>query len=157
MSYLSGLNQRQTEAVKAVEGPVMVIAGPGSGKTRVLTYRIAHLIQMGVPAYRILALTFTNKAASAMKERIVGIVGEKSKQLWMGTFHSVFARILRVECAELGYNRNFTIYDTADTLGVIKNIMNARDIPQQRFNPQAIREKPDDPGGRIRQAGARLL
>ncbi len=141
MSYLSELNPKQIEAVKAVEGPVMVVAGPGSGKTRVLTYRIAHLIQIGVPAYRILALTFTNKAASEMKERIVKIVGEKSRQLWMGTFHSVFARILRVECELLGFGRNFTIYDTADSLGLIKNIMNSLGVPQQQYNPQAIRSR----------------
>jgi DNA helicase-2/ATP-dependent DNA helicase PcrA len=118
----------------------MVIAAQAAGR-RAYSLQDVHLIQMGVPAYRILALTFTNKAAAAMKERIVDIVGEKSRQLWMGTFHSVFARILRTECAALGYNRNFTIYDTADTLGVIKSIMNARDIPQQRFNPQAIRSR----------------
>ena len=141
MSYLSELNPRQIEAVKAVEGPVMVVAGPGSGKTRVLTYRIAHLIEIGVPAYRILALTFTNKAASEMKGRIVAIVGEKSRQLWMGTFHSVFARILRVECERLGFGRNFTIYDTADSLGLIKNIMNSFGIPHQQYGPQAIRAR----------------
>lgn len=141
MSFLTELNPRQSEAVKAAEGPVMVVAGPGSGKTRVLTYRIAHLIQIGVPAYQILSLTFTNKAASEMKERIVGIVGDKSRQLWMGTFHSVFARILRVECEKLGFQKNFSIYDTSDSLSVIKNIMASLSIPTQQFNPQAIRSR----------------
>src|SRR5262245_38498514 len=98
MSLLSELNARQQEAVKSVEGPLMVVAGPGSGKTRVMTYRIAYLINIGVPAYQMLALTFTNKAANEMKGRVTKLVGEKSRQLWMGTFHSVFARIMRVEC-----------------------------------------------------------
>ncbi|HEU0047964.1 MAG TPA: UvrD-helicase domain-containing protein, partial [Nitrososphaera sp.] len=92
MPSLSELNAQQREAVRSVEGPLMVVAGPGSGKTRVMTYRIAHLIGIGVPAYRILALTFTNKAANEMKSRIVQLVGEPSRQIRMGTFHSVFAR-----------------------------------------------------------------
>src|SRR5260221_10640271 len=125
-SFLSDLNPKQQEAVKTVEGPVMVVAGPGSGKTRVLTYRIAYLIQIGVPAYQILALTFTNKAASEMKERIVQLVGENSRSLWMGTFHSIFARLLRVECEKLGFQKNFTIYDSNDSLVLMKHIMRAR-------------------------------
>lgn len=141
MSFLHELNPRQQEAVKAVEGPVMVIAGPGSGKTRVLTYRIAHLISIGVPAYQILALTFTNKAASEMKERIIRLVGDKSRQLWMGTFHSIFARILRVECEKLGFGKNFSIYDTSDTLGLIKNIMSSKGLSVQQFNPNAVRAR----------------
>jgi len=141
MTFHHEVNSQQQEAIRTVEGPVMVVAGPGSGKTRVLTFRIAYLIQIGVPAYQILALTFTNKAASEMRNRIVGLVGEKSRQLWMGTFHSILARILRVEGKSLGYDSNFSIYDTADTLGVIKQIMHESGISAQQYNPQAIRSR----------------
>ncbi|HEY6192462.1 MAG TPA: UvrD-helicase domain-containing protein [Bacteroidota bacterium] len=138
---LDELNPRQQEAVRTVEGPLMVVAGPGSGKTRVLSYRIAHLIGMGVPAYSILALTFTNKAASEMKERITRLVGAKSAQLWMGTFHSLLARLLRIECEQIGFTSNFTIYDSQDSQALIKRIMNSLGIPSQQFNPQAIRSR----------------
>ena len=141
MLALNELNPKQQEAVQAAEGPVMVVAGPGSGKTRVLTYSIAYLISIGVPAYQILALTFTNRAASEMKERISKLVGEKSRQLWMGTFHSIFARILRVEAERLGFTRNYSIYDSSDSLSLIKNIMVAFGIPTQQFNPQAVRSR----------------
>jgi DNA helicase-2/ATP-dependent DNA helicase PcrA len=141
MSFLKGLNPQQQKAVKTVNGPVMVVAGPGSGKTRVLTYRIAHLIGIGVPAYNILALTFTNKAADEMKERIVGLVGDKSRQLWMGTFHSMFARLLRYEAETIGYEKHFSIYDTIDSLALIKRTMETLAIPHQQFNPQAIRAR----------------
>ena len=97
MSFLEDLNIVQQKAVKAVNGPVMIIAGAGSGKTRVLTYRIAHLVGCKVTCYQILALTFTNKAANEMKERIIKLVGDHASELWMGTFHSMFARILRRE------------------------------------------------------------
>jgi DNA helicase-2/ATP-dependent DNA helicase PcrA len=138
---LSDLNERQREAVTTVQGPLMVIAGPGSGKTRVLSYRIAHLIGMGVPAWNILALTFTNKAANEMKERITRLVGAKSSSLWMGTFHSLFARLLRVESDAIGFGRNFSIYDSQDSLSLIKRIMNASGIPLQSFNPAAVRSR----------------
>jgi DNA helicase-2/ATP-dependent DNA helicase PcrA len=138
---LDELNPAQQEAVRTVEGPVMVVAGPGSGKTRVLSYRIAHLIGMGVPAWQILALTFTNKAASEMKERISRLVGAKSAQLWMGTFHSLLARLLRIECEHLGFTKSFSIYDSQDSLALIKRVMNAMGIPAQQFNPQAIRSR----------------
>jgi DNA helicase II / ATP-dependent DNA helicase PcrA len=141
MTFLSHLNPVQKEAAKTVEGPVMIVAGAGSGKTRLLTYRIAYLISIGVPSYQILALTFTNKAANEMKERITSLVGEKSSAIWMGTFHSMFARILRKECAKIGYERNFTIYDSADSLASIKNIMESLGISTQRFNPNAVRAK----------------
>ena len=95
MGYLDELNDIQRQAVTTIKGPVMVIAGPGSGKTRVLTYRIAHLIKEGIPPWQILALTFTNKAAREMKERISKVAGDKANQIWAGTFHSIFARILR--------------------------------------------------------------
>ena len=118
------LNEAQRNAVMATDGPSLVIAGAGSGKTRVLTFRIAHLLQKGVKPWRILALTFTNKAAREMKERIAAIVGqEKASQLWMGTFHSIFARILRLEAAKLGYQSSFTIYDTQDSKNLLKSII----------------------------------
>ncbi|MFI5251012.1 MAG: ATP-dependent helicase [Bacteroidota bacterium] len=141
MTFLSQLNPVQKEAAKTVEGPVMIVAGAGSGKTRLLTYRIAYLISIGVPAYQILSLTFTNKAANEMKERITSLVGSKSSSIWMGTFHSMFARILRKECSKIGYESNFTIYDSADSLTAIKNIMESIGISTQRFNPNAIRSK----------------
>ena len=116
MSYLDELNPSQREAVECIEGPTMVIAGAGSGKTRVLTFRIAHMIEMGVDPFNILALTFTNKAAREMTERIGKIVGpSEAKNITMGTFHSVFARILRFNAERLGYPSNFTIYDTQDS------------------------------------------
>jgi len=110
--YLDELNDVQRQAAENTEGPVLVIAGPGSGKTRVLTYRIAHLIEKGTAPWEILALTFTNKSAREMKERIAKVVGKKASDIWAGTFHSLFARILRVEAKHIGYPSNFTIYDT---------------------------------------------
>src|SRR5512133_418600 len=114
-NYLEELNDAQRAAVLNTDGPTLVIAGAGSGKTRVLTYRIAHLLHLGNSARSILALTFTNKAAKEMKERIGHLVGEdNAKSLWMGTFHSIFARILRNESQALGYPSTFTIYDSQD-------------------------------------------
>ena len=122
--YLKDLNENQLEAVLHKDGPLMVIAGAGSGKTRVLTYRIAYLMQQGVDAFSILALTFTNKASREMKARIAELVGEgEAKNLWMGTFHSVFARILRQEADKLGFPRDFTIYDTQDSSRLISSII----------------------------------
>ena len=114
------LNQKQKEAVDTVDGPVMVIAGPGSGKTRVLTYRITHLLKSGVPPWQILALTFTNKAAREMKDRIEKVAGQDAHKVWAGTFHSIFARILRVEAHRIGFPNDFSIYDTEDSKSLIK-------------------------------------
>jgi DNA helicase II / ATP-dependent DNA helicase PcrA len=133
-TYLSDLNDAQREAVLYFEGPSLVIAGAGSGKTRVLTYRIAHLLNQGIKAYHILALTFTNKAASSMKERIASLVGQDvSRSLWMGTFHSIFARILRSEGQILGYTANYTIYDTIDSKSVIKNIIKELRLDEKAY------------------------
>ena len=121
-SYLDALNDVQRNAVTCTDGPVMVIAGPGSGKTRVLTYRIAHLINTGVPPWQILSLTFTNKAAREMKNRIEKVIGPSAQKVWAGTFHSLFARILRYEAHHIGYPNDFTIYDTDDTKSVIKEL-----------------------------------
>ena len=122
-SYLDKLNDVQRQAVTTLGGPMLVVAGPGSGKTRVLTYRIAHLVNTGVPPMQILALTFTNKAAREMKERIVKVVGDRARGLWAGTFHSIFSRILRIEAEKIGYPSNFTIYDTTDSKNVLKSIV----------------------------------
>ena len=124
MNILQGLNKSQTEATKVINGPIMVIAGAGSGKTKVLTHRIAYLIENGIDPFNILSLTFTNKAAQEMKERISTMVGsENSRNIWMGTFHSVFARIHRVEHEKIGFPSNFTIYDTQDAKSLIKTIV----------------------------------
>src|SRR6478752_6034542 len=114
MDYLKSLNEPQIEAVTSTEGPLMIVAGAGSGKTRVLTYRIAYLIGNGIEPFNILSLTFTNRAAKEMRERIEKVVGNNARNIWMGTFHSVFAKILRIEHDKLGYPRDFTIYDTDD-------------------------------------------
>lgn len=141
MKFLEDLNPAQIEAVKATNGPVMIIAGAGSGKTRVLTYRIAYLMACGVPSYQILALTFTNKAASEMKNRIIKLKGDEAGSLWMGTFHSMFARILRKECMHLKFTPAFTIYDSDDSLSAIKKVMTKLNLPTQQFNPVAIRSR----------------
>jgi len=136
--YLDHLNESQRQAVEQTEGPVMIIAGAGSGKTRVLTYRIAHLIQKGVDPFNILALTFTNKAAREMKERIVKVVGSEAKNLWMGTFHSVFARILRMEAEKINYPSNFTIYDTDDTKSLIRDILKEQNLDDKVYKPSTV-------------------
>ncbi len=136
--YLEELNEIQRQAVTTTEGPVMMIAGPGSGKTRTLTYRIAHLVATGTDAFRVLALTFTNKAAKEMKERIHSIVGSESRNLWMGTFHSVFSRILRVEAENIGYPSNFVIYDTTDSRNLIKTIVKEMNLPTEDYKPNIL-------------------
>ncbi|MFY0630786.1 MAG: UvrD-helicase domain-containing protein [Flavobacteriaceae bacterium] len=138
-NYLDSLNPAQKEAVLQKDGPMIIIAGAGSGKTRVLTYRIAHLMQKGVDAFNILSLTFTNKAAREMKERIAGVVGaSEAKNLWMGTFHSVFARILRSEADRLGYPSNFTIYDTQDSVRSITAIIKEMGLDKDRYKAKQI-------------------
>ena len=139
MDYLKGLNESQYEAVTTIQGPLMVLAGAGSGKTRVLTMRIAHLIQNGVDPFNILALTFTNKAAREMKERIARVVGDSdAKSIWMGTFHSIFARILRMEAHYLGFPSNFTIYDSQDALNVIKKVLKEMSIDSDLYKPKKV-------------------
>uniref|UniRef100_UPI0028A02DD4 ATP-dependent helicase n=2 Tax=Chryseobacterium group TaxID=2782232 RepID=UPI0028A02DD4 len=140
--YLKGLNESQFEAVTTLQGPLMVLAGAGSGKTRVLTMRIAHLITNGVDPFNILALTFTNKAAKEMKERIAKVVGQSNaRSLWMGTFHSVFARILRNEAHYLGYPSNFTIYDQQDALNVIKKVLKDMNIDADLYKPKKVQAR----------------
>jgi len=137
-NYLDGLNPAQYDAVTQTEGPVLVVAGPGSGKTRVLTYRIAHLIEKGVAPWEVLSLTFTNKAAREMKERIEKVVGEKANQIWAGTFHSVFGKILRIEADKINYNSNFTIYDTDDSKSLINSIVKELSLDSSSYPANAV-------------------
>ena len=139
MDILKGLNSAQLDATKVIDGPIMVIAGAGSGKTKVLTHRIAFLIENGVDPFNILSLTFTNKAAQEMKERISFMVGDdNSRNIWMGTFHSVFARILRVEHEKIGYPSNFTIYDTQDAKSLIKTIVKEKNLDDKLYKPGIV-------------------
>lgn len=139
IDYLKGLNEPQSEAVLHTDGPLMIIAGAGSGKTKVLTTRIAHLMAKGVDAFHILALTFTNKAAKEMKERIGHILGNnESRNLYIGTFHSVFARILRAEAHRLGYPNSFTIYDTDDAKSVVKAVINEMNLDDKHYKPNTV-------------------
>src|SRR5215207_4838158 len=140
--YLSGLNEPQREAVLHIDGPLMIVAGAGSGKTKVLTTRIAHLMSKGVDAFNILALTFTNKAAAEMKERVEHILGNsEARNLYIGTFHSVFARILRVEASKIGYPNNFTIYDTDDSRSVIKTVVNELNLDDKHYKPSVVHNR----------------
>src|SRR6476619_18591 len=137
--YLRGLNERQIEAVLHITGPLMIVAGAGSGKTKVLTTRIAHLIANGVDSFHILALTFTNKAAKEMRERVEKILGNnEARNLYIGTFHSVFARILRVEAVKLGYPNNFTIYDTDDAKAVVKTVIQELHLDDKHYKPSSV-------------------
>ena len=137
--YISQLNEAQQKPVLQKDGPMIIIAGAGSGKTRVLTIRIAYLMSLGVDAFSILALTFTNKAAREMKKRISEIVGSaEAKNLWMGTFHSVFARILRAESSKLGYPSNFTIYDTQDSVRLISSIIKEMQLDRDVYKPKQV-------------------
>ena len=137
-NYLNNLNEAQLKATLQIDGPMIVIAGAGSGKTRVLTYKIAYLMTKGVDPFNILALTFTNKAAREMKERIAMIVGDEAKNLWMGTFHSVFARILRIEAEKIGYTSNFTIYDTEDSQKLVSSIIKELNLDKEIYKYKSI-------------------
>jgi DNA helicase-2/ATP-dependent DNA helicase PcrA len=150
-AYLDGLNPQQKEAVLHRDGPIMIIAGAGSGKTKVITTRIAHLMASGVDAFHILALTFTNKAAAEMKERIEKILGNsEARNLYIGTFHSVFARILRAEAPKLGFPSNFTIYDGEDAKSVLKTIIKEKNLDDKHYKPNTVL-------GRISQAKNALV
>lgn len=138
---LDGLNSEQRQAASQLEGAVMIIAGAGSGKTRTLTYRVANLLEHGVSPYSIMVLTFTNKAAKEMDERIVSLIGQNSKGMMMGTFHSVFLKILRIECERIGYIRNFSIYDTADSKSLIKNIVKDFQLDEKTYNSSYVLDR----------------
>lgn len=138
MDLQNKLNEAQLKAAQQTEGPVMIIAGPGSGKTRVLTYRIAYMLFKEIDPFSIMALTFTNKAASEMRHRIEELVGNNAKSLFMGTFHSVFARLLRVDAQKMGYPSNFTIYDTNDSISVLKNVLKEMELNDKIYKPKTI-------------------
>ena len=139
---IEDLNPSQREAVLCIDAPSLVIAGAGSGKTRVLTYKVAYLLEQGMQPWNILALTFTNKAAREMRERIATLVSpEKAAALWMGTFHSIFARILRIEAPRLGYQTNYTIYDAADSLSLVKLIIREMNLDEKVYKPSAVQSR----------------
>ena len=141
-AYLQGLNEQQKEAVTHMNGPLMIIAGAGSGKTKVLTSRIAHLMNSGVDSFNILALTFTNKAAKEMKERVEKTLGNtEARNLYIGTFHSVFARLLRSEASKLGYPQSFTIYDTDDSRSVLKAVINDMGLDDKHYKPNIVHNR----------------
>ncbi|MAO64981.1 MAG: hypothetical protein CL666_08260 [Balneola sp.] len=143
--FLSGLNKQQKQAVTHTDGPLLIVAGAGSGKTRVLTYRIAYLLQQYKAApEQILALTFTNKAAREMKERIKNLIGDKAGKLWMGTFHSIFSKILRFEAEKIGFGSDFTIYDTNDSQTVVKQILQELNYDTKEIKPKTIHNKISD-------------
>ncbi|WP_428236770.1 ATP-dependent helicase [Gracilimonas sp.] len=151
--FLSGLNKQQKQAVTHTDGPLLIVAGAGSGKTRVLTYRIAYLLQQYKAApEQILALTFTNKAAREMKERIQNLIGDKAKKLWMGTFHSIFSKILRFEADRIGYGSDFTIYDTNDSQTVIKQILQELNFDPKEIKPKTIHNKISDSKNQLIEA-----
>lgn len=139
--YLDELNESQRAAVLYNDGPSLVIAGAGSGKTRVLTYKIAHLMNIGYDPWNILALTFTNKAAREMKERITRQVGDRARYLWMGTFHSIFSRILRIESQAIGFSSNFTIYDASDSKSLLKSIIKEMGLDDKTYKPGSIQSR----------------
>ena len=142
MQFIDELNESQRAAVAYNDGPLLVIAGAGSGKTRVLTYKIAYLLTQGVPAGHILALTFTNKAAREMKQRIIRLVGEDvGRYLWMGTFHSICSRMLRAEAEYIGFTRDFTIYDAADQKSLVKKIVKDLQLDDKIYRPGAVLER----------------
>ncbi len=140
-NYLDSLNTVQKDAVTTLNGPVLVIAGPGSGKTRVLTYRIAHILQSGISADHILSLTFTNKAAKEMQERIHSVVGASANGIWAGTFHSLFSRILRMEAHHIGYPTSFTIYDTEDSKNVLSALIKELNLDKETYQVNQLRNR----------------
>lgn len=146
---LQGLNREQRKAAETLEGPVLILAGAGSGKTRALTYRIANLIDHGVAPWHILAITFTNKAAKEMKERVNQLVGESGNDVWVSTFHSMCARILRRDIEKLGYSRSFTIYDDDDQSSVLKELYKTLNIDEKNMNPREVRAKISDAKNRL--------
>ena len=155
IDYQQELNPSQRDAVLYTDGDCMVIAGAGSGKTRVLTYRIAHLLEDGVDPWAILALTFTNKAAGEMKQRIAARVGEnRARYLWMGTFHSIFSRILRTEADRIGYSSNFTIYDQTDSQNLIKSIVREMQLDEKTYKPGVVQNRISNAKNRLITASA---
>src|SRR3954454_855360 len=154
-SFLEGLNEPQREAVLHHEGPLLILAGAGSGKTRVLTHRIAHLVASGgAQPGQILAITFTNKAAQEMRERVEALVGRRTRAMWVMTFHAACARMLRADAPRLGYTRQFTIYDKADSRRLVKHCIDQVGIDPKRFTPAAIQSQISDAKNKLRDAEA---
>ena len=149
MINLSTLNPQQRIAVENTEGPLLVLAGAGSGKTRVLTYRVAHLMEKGVPAWKILAITFTNKAAKEMAERVQALTGEAGSEAWISTFHACCARILRRDIEKLGYKRQFAIYDEDDRMSVIKAVLKELNLGDKEYPPKAVKAAISDAKNRM--------
>ncbi|MDD6882370.1 MAG: UvrD-helicase domain-containing protein [Eubacteriales bacterium] len=149
MIDLTSLNPMQRLAVENTEGPLLVLAGAGSGKTRVLTYRVAHLMENGVPAWKILAITFTNKAAKEMKERVLALAGSAAEDCWISTFHACCAKILRRDIEKLGYKRSFTIYDEDDRNAVIKQCMKALEMDEKQYPPRMLKSVISDAKNRL--------
>ena len=149
MIDLNALNPQQRAAVVNTDGPLLVLAGAGSGKTRVLTYRVAYLMEKGTPAWKILAITFTNKAAREMAERVEQLTGEAGNEAWISTFHACCARILRRDIEKLGYKRQFAIYDTDDTNSVVKNILKKMNLSDKEYPPKAVRATISDAKNRM--------
>ena len=141
MVELKKLNPAQQKAVEYTGSAQMIVAGAGSGKTKVLTYKVAYLLKHSYKPESILALTFTNKAANEMKERIVELVGKKAEEIWMGTFHSIFARILRAEAKSISYKSNFSIYDTEDSYSLVSNIMTNFNIDIEGLTVNSVRHR----------------
>src|ERR1700755_3396324 len=145
MLALTGLNPQQRDAVTHGDGPLLVLAGAGSGKTRVLTHRIAYLVLTGhVQPNEILAITFTNKAAQEMRERVELLLGRRTRAMWVMTFHSACARMLRAEAPRLGYTRTFTIYDQSDSRRLVKRCLDQIDADPKRFTPNAVQHQISD-------------
>src|SRR3954451_4199584 len=152
-ALLEGLNEPQREAVTHVDGPLLVLAGAGSGKTRVLTHRIAYLLATGAAQpHEILAITFTNKAASEMRERVEGLVGRRTRAMWVMTFHAAYARMLRADAHRLGYTRSFTIYDQADSRRLVRQCIGDLDVDPKRFTPAAVQSQISDAKNKLRSA-----
>src|SRR5437763_3216636 len=152
-ALLAGLNPPQREAVTAPEGPLLILAGAGSGKTRVLTHRVAYLLRTRqARADEILAITFTNKAAQEMRERVELLVGRAVRAMWVMTFHSACARMLRADTQRLGYTRSFTIYDQADSRRLVRQCLGELDVDPKRFTPAAVQAQISDAKNRLRAA-----
>ncbi|MDQ3508618.1 MAG: UvrD-helicase domain-containing protein, partial [Actinomycetota bacterium] len=150
---LDSLNPSQLDAVKRTEGPLLILAGAGSGKTRVLTHRIAHILDEGLAGPdEILAITFTNKAASEMKERVALLVGPESRKMWVSTFHAFCARILRVHAEKLGYKREFSIYDSADQVRLVKRCIIELGKDPKRFSPRSFQSQISDAKNKLQSA-----
>src|SRR3954452_12244815 len=152
---LAGLNPPQREAVEHGDGTLLILAGAGSGKTRVLTHRVAHLVMSGRAKHsEILAITFTNKAAGEMRDRVEVLLGGRTRSMWVSTFHSACARMLRAEAARLGYTRQFTIYDQSDSRRMVKRCLEELDADPKRFSPAAVQSQISDAKNRLRDAEA---